>query len=50
MKSVVFSSYKDSMIVILMTNIIMRKFFIKVPFTTLLPVLSNSKTEGLELC
>lgn len=43
MNSKVFSSYNDLKVVILMTNIIMSKFFIWVPFTTLLLVLGNSK-------
>ena len=50
MNSKVFSSYNDLKVVILMTNIIMSKFFSWVPFTTLLLVLGNSKKEGLDLC
>lgn len=43
--SKVFSSYNDSMVVILMTKIIMSKLF-TVLFTTLLLVLNDSKNEG----
>lgn len=43
--SKVFSSYNDSMVVILMTKIIMSKLF-TVLLTTLLLVLNDSKNEG----